>query len=199
MCVCLTIFSCSLKVKREHGSRRRQQKQEKSSQNMSHDSSFAPPNPTPRGFLADAQSRAWVWIGVGTILLILVYGNSLLRVAREWEQPEYSHGYLIPAFAAVLLWMRREPFDEVVPTSHRWWGAALIILAMAIRVYGTLTVRFTVDYISFIPALMGVFVMVGGLRRCAGPGLRSHFWSSCFPCLVFSPTICSSPCRGWRH
>lgn len=121
--------------------------------------------------LSDDQTQWWMWIGGLTLVLVASYWNSFVRVATEWEQPEYSHGYLIPAFAAVLMWLRREPFEKDVPKSHRWWGVGLLLLGMAIRVYGTMTVRFTMDYISFIPSLMGVFVLVGGLRvlKWAGP------------------------------
>ena len=122
--------------------------------------------------LNDVQGRAWICIGILTGILVLAYGNSLLRVWREWEQPEYSHGYLIPAFAAVLLWMRRELFETTVPASHRWWGVALLLFGTAMRVYASYTVRFTMDYVSFIPCLMGVFVLVGGLR-CAPLGRTS--------------------------
>jgi exosortase len=138
---------------------------------MSHDSNFASPQAPSRNLIEDTQTRTWILIGVGTLLLFASYANSLYRIAMEWQQPEYSHGYLIPAFAAVLMWMRREPFEEEVPSSHRWWGVLLLLVGTAIRVYGTYTVRFTVDYISLIPSLMGVFVLVGGLRtlRWAGP------------------------------
>jgi exosortase len=128
-------------------------------------------HPSSQNLIQDTQQRTWIWIGIGTLLLCLSYANSLYNIAVEWQQPEYSHGYLIPAFAAVLMWMRREPFSEKVPLSDRWWGVFLLVLGTAIRVYGTYTVRFTVDYISLIPSLMGVFVLVGGLRtlRWAGP------------------------------
>jgi exosortase len=114
--------------------------------------------------LGDVQKRSWIAIGILTAVLVYVYGNSLWGVASEWEQPEYSHGYLIPAFAAVLLWMRREPFEAVVPTSHRWWGVGLILFGTLVRVYAEQNVRFTVGYVSLIPCLMGIFVLVGGLR-----------------------------------
>jgi exosortase len=129
-------------------------------------------SPVPsQSLLKDTQTRTWILIGVATLVLFASYYNSLNRIRLEWQQPEYSHGYLIPAFAAVLMLMRREPFEEVVPLSHRWWGVLLLLVGTAIRVYGTYTVRFTVDYISLIPSLMGVFVLVGGVRtlRWAGP------------------------------
>ena len=82
----------------------------------------------------------------------------------------YSHGYLIPLFAAYLLFQRRQPFDEV-SQRERWWGVALILLATVMRVLGSYMVLLTVDRLSLVVCLMGVFVLVGGLRtlRWAGP------------------------------
>ena len=84
----------------------------------------------------------------------------------------YSHGYLIPAFAAFLLYLRREPFGEVT-SAERWWGAGLIIAATLMRVLGTYMVQFTLDRLSLLLCLMGVFIMVGGFRtiRWAGPAI----------------------------
>ena len=45
-------------------------------------------------------------------LLIWVHWNSLLETASYWDNPKYSHGYLVPLFAGVLLYLRR---DETVP------------------------------------------------------------------------------------
>lgn len=114
--------------------------------------------------LSDKQVQTWVWIGILTAIVVASYWNSLWALAGEWQQPEYSHGYLIPVFAAVLLWMRREPFPDDIPASDRWWGVGLLTLGIVLRVLGTMWVLFTVDYISLIPSIMGVFVLVGGLR-----------------------------------
>lgn len=131
--------------------------------------------------LSDYQTQAWLWIVGMTTVLTVAYWNSLSRLTGEWKQPEYSHGYLIPAFAAVLLWLRREPFAEEVPVSHRWWGVALLFVGFVIRVFGTMSVLFTVDYISFIPCLMGIFVMVGGLRVLRWAGAPIAFLIFMYP------------------
>ena len=45
-------------------------------------------------------------------LLIWVHWNTLVDTAGLWDNPKYSHGYLVPLFAGVLLFLRR---DETVP------------------------------------------------------------------------------------
>ncbi len=41
-------------------------------------------------------------------VLLWVHWNSLNANALDWSKPKYSHGYLVPMFAAVLLWLRRD-------------------------------------------------------------------------------------------
>jgi exosortase len=103
---------------------------------------------------------------------VLMWGawNSLSVAAATWDNPLYSHGYLIPLFALVLLWMRREPIQFAAPR-EMWAGLALLGLGLGLRVYFTYTAIITVELYSFIPCLAGVFLLVGGwpLLRWAGP------------------------------
>jgi hypothetical protein len=63
------------------------------------------PRPLPRLRLALTPS---VWGVIGGVVLFWVYAPTLTAVARRWGQdPNYSHGYLVPLFAAFLLWPRR--------------------------------------------------------------------------------------------
>ena len=122
----------------------------------------------------DGQKKSWIAIGVLALGLILVYLDTLARVSTVWDSPQYSHGFLIPFFALALLAIRREPFRDV-PVWHRWVGVGLIVLGIAIRVVGGATVIFIADNLSFIPCLIGIFVLVGGLPTLS--------WAS--PALIF--------------
>ena len=121
-------------------------------------------------FLQDRQFQSWTLAISLSLILVVAYFNTLSRISQAWTTPQYSHGYLVPLFAAVLLWLRREPFVRV-PAIHRWWGAALLAVGVVLRAVGTRYVLFTFDNIAIIPCLMGIFIMVGGLRtiRWAGP------------------------------
>ena len=93
----------------------------------------------------------WIAIIIGVIALVAANLNSLWPVAVGWKNPQYSHGYLIPLFAAVLLWIRREPFQKP-STLHMWCGVAVLGLAVIMRVIGTRYVVFAIDNLSFIPS-----------------------------------------------
>ena len=104
----------------------------------------------------------WIAIIIGVIALVAANLNSLWPVAVGWKNPQYSHGYLIPLFAAVLLWIRREPFQKP-STLHMWCGVAVLGLAVIMRVIGTRYVVFAIDNLSFIPSILSLFIIFGGL------------------------------------
>ncbi len=118
------------------------------------------------------QLTSWIVLGLLWVALLVSYFNTLANVAGFWDQPQYSHGWIIPIGAAVLLWLRRESFTEV-PAWHRWVGLAILVAGILMRVAGAMTTTFSLDNISFIPCLIGTTVMVGGLPtlRWAGPAI----------------------------
>ncbi len=107
-------------------------------------------------------------------LLILVYGNSLdNRGAMQfWDNPKYSHGWLVPVFTAILLWLRYEPFGPVT-IGARWAGVALLAAGVGLRCLTTYYPSHVLEMDSFVPAVMGVFLLVGGWKmiRWAGPAI----------------------------
>lgn len=107
-------------------------------------------------------------------LLILVYGNSLdNRGAMQfWDNPKYSHGWLVPVFTAILLWLRYEPFGPVT-IGARWAGVALLAAGVGLRCLSTYYPSHVLEMDSFVPAVMGVFLLVGGWKmiRWAGPAI----------------------------
>lgn len=113
---------------------------------------------------AYAISRNWqVTALVGlSAAVVWVYGNTLSILPGIWEeQPQYSHGYLVPAFACVLLWMRWQPLGPV-SASERWWGAAMIAGALVLRLPLSFFAQMIPEMVTLLPALCGVFLLVGG-------------------------------------
>ena len=114
---------------------------------------------------------------VGALAAALLIGNwPIFRdLWRAWaEEPEYSHGFLVPAFAAMLLWLRR---DQLVLERSRfsWWGIALLALAGAFHLTSTYLCYYSLRPFALIPCLTGVALICGGW-----PLLR---W--CWPAILF--------------
>ncbi len=117
------------------------------------------------------QQTPWYIIGGLGVVILWAYWNTIQMVTTAWLSPQYSHGFLIPIFTAVLIAMRREPFQPV-PASVRWYGVAIMAVGFALRLVASYHHMNTPDMLSIIPVLFGVFVIAGGwpaLRWSAAP------------------------------
>ncbi len=131
--------------------------------------------PTPvksNKLFRDRENLCWMAILGLTAILVYAYWNSYTSVFLSWGSAQYSHGWLIPLFAVVLIWLRRESFGDVSP-AHRWCGVGILTAGIGSRVIFTFLHINTFDRMTLIVSLMGVFVLVGGLKtiRWAGPAI----------------------------
>ncbi|MGD9719582.1 MAG: exosortase/archaeosortase family protein [Pirellulales bacterium] len=108
------------------------------------------------------------------LLLVAVYWNSLdYRGAMWfWENPKYSHGWLVPIFTVILLWMRYEPFGQV-DLSARLTGLAILAGGLGLRLFLTYYSYKVPEMYSFVPCVAGIFLLVGGWKtiRWAWPAV----------------------------
>lgn len=103
--------------------------------------------------------------------LLWSYWPTLADICHRWNvDPSYSHGYLVPAFALWLLWLRRGSLHAGKPSV---WGLGLIALALGLRLAGTYYHFGWFDQLSLLPALGGVVLLLGGWGtfRWAAPAL----------------------------
>lgn len=105
--------------------------------------------------------------------LVGAYWNSLEITGAAWRSDSlYSHGYLIPLFAFVLLLMRRKPF-EPVEMAERWAGVGVILFGLLLRNLAAAYHTTTIDSPTLVICLLGSFLLVGGWSalRWAGPAV----------------------------
>lgn len=100
-----------------------------------------------------------VVLGAG---LAWAYWPILAAMARRWaEDPRYSHGYLVPMFAAALLWLRRRRLDTPGPRPSAW-GIPLVAAGAALRLAGAYIYLEWLEAISLLPVIAGLCVLLGG-------------------------------------
>ncbi|MBN9518387.1 exosortase/archaeosortase family protein [bacterium] len=105
-------------------------------------------------------------------ILVLVpvawaYWATFADIAERWaNDPQYSHGFLVPLFSAYLLWSRRGRLAgaDICP---RWWGVGLIALGGALRLTGYALYQPWLDSGSLLVVLVGLVAAAGGRRLLA--------------------------------
>jgi exosortase len=104
---------------------------------------------------------------------------------KWWEDPQYSHGYLVPLFAGYLLWQRRQMCPQISQAAGNAWGLLLMLSALALRLGAAYLCFDWLDAISLLPLLAGIAVLFGGW-----PCLR---WS--WPAIAFLAFMVPLPYR----
>ncbi len=120
-------------------------------------SGLARPGIAPARLLAAAVAAALLW----------AYWPVLEAMTRKWvNDPQYSHGFLVPPFVAFLLWTRRHRLPAAWPAPSAW-GVALLAAGAALRLAGAFWYYDWPEAVSLLPCLGGLALLAGG-----GPALR---------------------------
>lgn len=99
------------------------------------------------------------WFGV---LLIACYAPILYRMANQWATDEnMGHGFFVPVVAAYVAWQRRHQL-AAMPVRTNWWGLVIVILGGLMSVVATLGVELFTARLSFVVALVGTVLFLGG-------------------------------------
>jgi exosortase len=139
----------------------------------------AHPPARPRIFLSIAA------LATTTVAVAWAYWATLAEVSHRWAQdPQYSHGWLVPLFAVALLWFRREHLGDSGP-KPTWWGLPLLAGGILLRFVGSWFYFEWFDPISLIPCLAGAVLMVGGKR----------VWTWAWPSIAFLAFMIPLPFR----
>lgn len=128
------------------------------------ESRAAPPATSLEGAIPRPTTGS-LW-AAGIVLLVLVGGSfakCLASLAQRWaNEPDYSHGFFVPLFAAFLLWHRRDLLKSATSTGGRWLGGLLILATAAIRLASAYFNYTLLDPFALLPCLAGVVLLIGG-------------------------------------
>jgi exosortase len=106
--------------------------------------------------------RAAPYILLLTLLLVL-YGHIGLHLVNDWYTlPDFSHGFLIPFFAAYVLWHQRAGLLSVA-LSPSWSGLWVVMAGLLLLLVGVFGADLFLSRISFIVLAIGITWMLCGL------------------------------------
>lgn len=109
---------------------------------------------------------------LGLTFLACYWSTLEILVERWWNDPQYSHGFLVPFFAAYLLWYR-SPMLATAEVHASGWGLAFMGVGMVLRLVSTILAIEALDAYSILPMLAGLVLLLGGKHylRWAWPAI----------------------------
>jgi exosortase len=120
-------------------------------------------------------TRGWVWIGLLTLLFVLLHRNFLYRsLLISLEDNDWSHALLVPVIGVYYLFQQRTRLMQIT-SSVCWWGLPIMLMGMisyAFFIYPGRNDMF--QGYSMIIALFGLVLFV------LGPRMMTVLWFPIF-------------------
>src|SRR5947209_3047960 len=82
----------------------------------------------------EAPAGLWAATLVGVALLASYLPSVIDLVRTWWDEPNYSHGFLVAPIAGLILWQRRDRLARIAirPSVFGWLG---VLAVLALRAY----------------------------------------------------------------
>jgi exosortase len=132
-----------------------------------------------RGARAIPEPGWWAYlgpVGVSKVLLLVglmvwMYWGHLYRLFKYWQQPDWSHGFLIPLFCLYIVNAKRR---QLLTDDHQgsFWGLVIMVMSMAVYALSIYTRFGYPQPLSIISMVVGVVLLLRGWRA---------LWLSLFP------------------
>jgi exosortase D (VPLPA-CTERM-specific) len=117
------------------------------------------------------------WTSIAAAVLAVgislwLFWDGLVRMWGWWmEEPEYSHGLLIPPIAAFLIWQQKDRLEQL-DFRGSWWGVVFVLLGGVLLMMGQLATIYTLVQYAYLVTLFGLalaFVGPPGFRLLTVP------------------------------
>jgi exosortase D (VPLPA-CTERM-specific) len=109
---------------------------------------------------------SWVQVAgaaFAALVLAVIFQNTFTMLRATWQLEEYSHGFLIPAISAYLLWTRRAQFSSM-PFEGSWYGVGLVVVGLIVYFLGSLAAITTIDAYALVIVIAGFVLAVMGWK-----------------------------------
>ena len=103
-------------------------------------------------------------IAVLAALSLWLYAPTILQlVGQWWHDPNFSHGFFVPIFAAFVIWQERERLARLRPQPSSF-GLLLLALALCFLIVGQMGAELFMSRFSLLMLLTGMIVLFWGWR-----------------------------------
>ena len=114
------------------------------------------------------------------LLLALIYHHILAELVRQWwEDPNFSHGFLVPFFSAFIVWRERAGYRDI-PLRPSGFGLVIAAGALLELVLGVLGADDFLSRSSLLFLIAGMIVYFAGWEMfppgvlCVGHFVSGH-------------------------
>lgn len=107
----------------------------------------------------------WLWPGAAlAILLAYLYVSIVHRLVDQWwSDPNFSHGFFVPAFSAFLIWKDRKRLAKM-DLRPSWSGLVVIGGGLGILIFGVLGAELFLSRTSLLFVIAGLVIYFAGWR-----------------------------------
>lgn len=101
------------------------------------------------------REHRWTLL-LGLPLLAAVYATVVPGMVAQWsEDPNYSHGFLVPVISAWFLWQRKDDL-KAAPVKPANTGLAVLLFGLLMLVVGIAGAEFFTTRASLVVVLTGI-------------------------------------------
>jgi exosortase len=114
-----------------------------------------------RGWPLQVTHFAWGSVCIGVLIAAIYYHVLAKLVLDWWEIPDFSHGFLVPFFAAYLVWSKKDTLrsTKIVPS---WSGIGIVVLGLLVLLLGVYGAELFLSRVSLVILLAGLVLCFGG-------------------------------------
>ena len=113
---------------------------------------------------ARTDRLTFYWIAGISALVVGLYAPVLGPLVRDWwEDPNYGHGFLVPLFAAYVLWQERDRWS-ILPARPANSGLAIMVFAILLLIAGFLGAELFISRTSLLIMLAGLVTFLCGWK-----------------------------------
>ena len=104
------------------------------------------------------ESRSlWKTVLVLALLGLLYFHILEKLIIQWWHDPNFSHGFFVPAFSIYVLWLKRETLRKL-PLSPSWWGVLFLVVGLGCLIVGNLGAELFLSRFSLLVVTAGLVI-----------------------------------------
>jgi exosortase len=106
---------------------------------------------------------SWTWYAAFLLVLIAwLYAPIVAHLVRQWwSDPNFSHGFFVPAFSAFVVWQESARLSQV-RRSPSSWGLPVIVLSLLMLIVGTYGAELFLSRLSLVLLTVGMVIFFLG-------------------------------------